>query len=334
MVKKSKATTAKSKSAPQKAKASTVTKKATKPEKAADTEKRKVNSAKAPTSSKSKTSTASKSLPKKAAAKPKSTKSAKVTTNKPAKTKAGDKAAAGNKAAAPSATASKESKATKKKAISDDAGKAKKNKEAVARTKSILEEIQRQAKAKAKDKSKNKSKTEEELEELNPPSGKSGVNLTEYVKELLSLAQEQGYLTYGDINEVLPEEVITPEDLEEVYNRLRNLDVEIVDQAEVERIKKNDQNDEEDAGRLDILDDPVRMYMKQMGKVPLLTREQEVEICNASKTPKSLSVKSFTAWALPERNILPWLKNSSPNPRKNDLTASFWIKRSTAGTNT
>ena len=40
-------------------------------------------------------------------------------------------------------------------------------------------------------------------------------------------------MTYGDINEVLPEEIITPEDLEEVYNRLRNLDVEIVDQAEV-----------------------------------------------------------------------------------------------------
>ena len=56
-----------------------------------------------------------------------------------------------------------------------------------------------------------------------------------------------------------PEEIITPEDLEEVYNRLRNLDVEIVDQAEVERIKKNDKNEEEDAGRLDILDDPVRI---------------------------------------------------------------------------
>jgi RNA polymerase primary sigma factor len=151
--------------------------------------------------------------------------------------------------------------------------KKKKSKNSIARTKEILEEIQRQAKARSK------TKRGKELDAVTPPTGKSGVNLTEYVKELLSLAQEQGYLTYGDINEVLPEEVITPEDLEEVYNRLRNLDVEIVDQAEVERIKKNDQNDEEDAGRLDILDDPVRMYMKQMGKVPLLTREQEVEIC-------------------------------------------------------
>jgi len=123
------------------------------------------------------------------------------------------------------------------------------------------------------------SETEAALDGMQAPKGRSGINLTEYVKELLSLAQEQGYLTYGDINEVLPEGVTTPEDLEEVYSRLRNLDVEIVDQAEVDRIKKNDQEEEDDASRLDILDDPVRMYMKQMGKVPLLTREQEVEIC-------------------------------------------------------
>jgi RNA polymerase primary sigma factor len=162
-------------------------------------------------------------------------------------------------------SAASEKKATRKKKVV--------SKESVKRTKAIIEEIQRQA----KEKDKNPGKVD--LNSITEPTGKSGVNLTEYVKELLSLAQEQGYLTYGDINEVLPEEIITPEDLEEVYNRLRNLDVEIVDQAEVERIKKNDKNEEEDAGRLDILDDPVRMYMKQMGKVPLLTREQEVEIC-------------------------------------------------------
>ena len=139
----------------------------------------------------------------------------------------------------------------------------------------VLENVQAVLKA-SPDK---QSKTEAALDGIQPPKGRSGINLTEYVKELLSLTQEQGYLTYGDINEVLPEGVTTPEDLEEVYSRLRNLDVEIVDQAEVDRIKKNDQEEEDDASRLDILDDPVRMYMKQMGKVPLLTREQEVEIC-------------------------------------------------------
>ncbi|MBT5706409.1 MAG: RNA polymerase sigma factor RpoD [Verrucomicrobia bacterium] len=139
----------------------------------------------------------------------------------------------------------------------------------------VLENVQAVLKASPE----KQGKTEAALDGVQPPKGRSGINLTEYVKELLSLTQEQGYLTYGDINEVLPEGVTTPEDLEEVYSRLRNLDVEIVDQAEVDRIKKSDEVEEDDASRLDILDDPVRMYMKQMGKVPLLTREQEVEIC-------------------------------------------------------
>src|SRR2546426_5668235 len=106
----------------------------------------------------------------------------------------------------------------------------------------------------------------------------SGVDLTEKIKELLRLAQEQGYLTYNDINDALPDNIVTPEDLDEIYIKLRSLDVEIVDQAEVDRVKQPEPEEEEDKTRLDILDDPVRMYLKQMGQVPLLTREQEVEI--------------------------------------------------------
>ena len=114
---------------------------------------------------------------------------------------------------------------------------------------------------------------------LGPVRSASGVDLTEKVKELLRLAQEQGYLTYDDINDALPDQVVTPEDLDEIYTKLGNLEVEIVDQAEVDRVKQPEPEEEEEKGRLDILDDPVRMYLRQMGKVPLLTREQEVEIC-------------------------------------------------------
>jgi RNA polymerase primary sigma factor len=106
----------------------------------------------------------------------------------------------------------------------------------------------------------------------------SGFDLTEKVKELVRLAQEQGYLTYGDINDALPDTIITPDELDDIYSKLRNLEVEIVDQAEVDRVKQPEPEEEEDKTRLDILDDPVRMYLKQMGQVPLLTREQEVEI--------------------------------------------------------
>jgi RNA polymerase primary sigma factor len=108
---------------------------------------------------------------------------------------------------------------------------------------------------------------------------KSGVDLTEKVRELLLLAKEQGHLTYDDINDALPDSVVTPEDLDQIYTKLANLEVEIVDQAEVDRVKQPEAEEEEEKGRLDILDDPVRMYLRQMGKVPLLTREQEVAIC-------------------------------------------------------
>jgi RNA polymerase primary sigma factor len=107
----------------------------------------------------------------------------------------------------------------------------------------------------------------------------SSIDLTETIKTLLHLQQENGYVTYDDINDVLPDG-LSPDDLDELYTKLRSLDVEIVDQAEVERAKPAQPEEEaaEDS-RLEILDDPVRMYMNQMGKVPLLTREQEVEIC-------------------------------------------------------
>jgi RNA polymerase primary sigma factor len=105
-----------------------------------------------------------------------------------------------------------------------------------------------------------------------------GLDMTEKVKELVRLAQEQGYLTYTDINDALPDGAISPDELDDLYAKLRNLEVEIVDQAEVDRVKQPEPDEEEDKGRLDILDDPVRMYLKQMGQVPLLTREQEVAI--------------------------------------------------------
>ncbi len=108
--------------------------------------------------------------------------------------------------------------------------------------------------------------------------GSRSAEIAEKIKELVRLAQEQGYLTYGDINDVLPDSMITPEELDDIYSKLRNLEVEIVDQAEVDRVKQAEADEDEERSRLDILDDPVRMYLKQVGQVPLLTREQEVEI--------------------------------------------------------
>jgi len=104
-------------------------------------------------------------------------------------------------------------------------------------------------------------------------------NLPEKIKELMQLAQDQGHLTISDINETLPKGLVTPEKLDEVFAKLKSLDVEIVEQLDTAPRQKPVQSESEaEKSRLDILDDPVRMYLKQMGQVPLLTREQEVEI--------------------------------------------------------
>jgi RNA polymerase primary sigma factor len=111
---------------------------------------------------------------------------------------------------------------------------------------------------------------------MQPNGTPASVDIAEKVRDLVRLAREQGYLTYTDVSDALPDKVISPEELDAIYVKLRNLEIDIVDQAEVDRVQQPEPEAEDEKARLDILDDPVRMYFKQMGQVPLLTREQEV----------------------------------------------------------
>src|SRR5712675_1952531 len=81
-----------------------------------------------------------------------------------------------------------------------------------------------------------------------PPSP---VDLAETIKTLLHLAQENGHITYDDINDILPDG-LSPEDLDALYTKLRGLDVEIVDHAEVERAKPAEPEEEEPDTRLEV----------------------------------------------------------------------------------
>lgn len=106
-------------------------------------------------------------------------------------------------------------------------------------------------------------------------------DINEKIRLLIRQSKEQGYLTFGDINDALPETIDSPDEIENVISILENLEIDIIDSEEVESYKARLEESEEEevkASQYDILDDPVRMYLKQMGQVPLLTREQEVEI--------------------------------------------------------
>ncbi|KPK33131.1 MAG: RNA polymerase subunit sigma [Chlamydiae bacterium SM23_39] len=102
------------------------------------------------------------------------------------------------------------------------------------------------------------------------------------VDELISIAKKQGYITYEEINEILPMNFDAPEQIDQILIFLTGLDIQVFNQAEVEKLKEK----KKEAKEMEMLpkraevsaDDPVRMYLKEMGTVPLLSREEEVEI--------------------------------------------------------
>jgi RNA polymerase primary sigma factor len=102
------------------------------------------------------------------------------------------------------------------------------------------------------------------------------------IEELVTIAKEQGYITYEEMNEILPMSFDTPEQIDQVLIFLSGMDIAILNQSEVEKQKER----KKEAKELEALpkrsegtsDDPVRMYLKEMGSVPLLSREEEVEI--------------------------------------------------------
>jgi RNA polymerase primary sigma factor len=113
------------------------------------------------------------------------------------------------------------------------------------------------------------------------------------VSKLISLGKEKGYLLYDEVNELLPSDVHSAEDLDDLLSMFDNAGIEVLDSPKVKSAEglglekvdelKGDEVGEDveldlTPGALDKTNDPVRMYLREMGTVPLLTREGEVEI--------------------------------------------------------
>ena len=139
----------------------------------------------------------------------------------------------------------------------------------------------------------------------------SAIEVQNRIRELIKLAKEQGYLTFDDLNEALPEGVTDADELDLILTRLRRLEIDIIEASEVDRYKdgkkdadEEEEEDERPEAKVDILDDPVRMYLKQMGQVPLLTREQEVEISKRIEDAEAMVQKHISRFGFVSRAYL------------------------------
>jgi RNA polymerase primary sigma factor len=133
------------------------------------------------------------------------------------------------------------------------------------------------------------------------------------VRQLIQTGKEKGYLLYDEVNELLPSEVTSAEELDDLFNAFSSAGIEVVDSDKAYRGDKDFDRDGsgEDGpeldltpGALDKTNDPVRMYLREMGTVPLLTREGEVAIAKRIERGKLAVIKSISRTPTIAKRIL------------------------------
>jgi RNA polymerase primary sigma factor len=135
------------------------------------------------------------------------------------------------------------------------------------------------------------------------------------IKKLIDAGKEKGYLTYNEVNDLLPNDMHSPEDLEDLLDTIGTQGINILEEPKLPSAtleKKYDQDIEagEDVeldltpGALEKTNDPVRMYLREMGTVPLLTREGEVEIAKRIERGQLRVLKALSRSPIVIREIL------------------------------
>src|SRR6185436_6216736 len=135
------------------------------------------------------------------------------------------------------------------------------------------------------------------------------------VRQLINIGKEKGYLLYDEVNELLPSEITSSDELDDLFNTFGSAGIEVIDsdqkylRDDVKPIDRTAEGAEEleldlTPGALDKTNDPVRMYLREMGTVPLLTREGEVEIARRIERGKLAVIKSISRTPLISKKVI------------------------------
>src|SRR5438094_925877 len=135
------------------------------------------------------------------------------------------------------------------------------------------------------------------------------------VRQLINIGKEKGYLLYDEVNELLPSEITSSDELDDLFNTFGSAGIEVIDsdqkylRDDVKPIDRTGEGAEEleldlTPGALDKTNDPVRMYLREMGTVPLLTREGEVEIARRIERGKLAVIKSISRTPIIAKRVI------------------------------
>jgi len=127
------------------------------------------------------------------------------------------------------------------------------------------------------------------------------------VQQLIIIGKEKGYLLYDEVNDLLRADITSSDELDDLFSTFGSAGIEVVDSDQKFREEKQEGEDLEldlTPGTLDKTNDPVRMYLREMGTVPLLTREGEVEIAKRIERGKLAVIKSITRTPIVAQKII------------------------------
>jgi RNA polymerase primary sigma factor len=130
------------------------------------------------------------------------------------------------------------------------------------------------------------------------------------IDTLIEVGKEKGYLTYGDVNDMLPEEIGSADDLDDLITTIGTQGIDLLDSPKFPGDKDFELEEGEDVeldltpGTLEKTNDPVRMYLREMGTVPLLTREGEVEIAKRIERGQLRVLKAISRSPIVIREIV------------------------------
>lgn len=165
------------------------------------------------------------------------------------------------------------------------------------------------------------AKTENEQPEVNEAADSPLLDMNNAtVKKLIKLAKKRGYVTYEELNSVLPSEEVTSEQIEDIMAMFNDMGINVVDEDEIEEAAETESsevvvsptggkalatNSNAKSGS-DRTDDPVRMYLREMGSVELLSREGEIAIAKRIEAGRETMIEGLCESPLTFQAIIIW----------------------------